>query len=143
MRICIVLIVALLILLACQKQPEQGGGQETSVDITHEPYSGFQQDRADLRDTYLIEKQNIRASTGRAGAAATRIFSRITFIGMSKNEVLRLLGDPKTISDYGEKRGKGADDPLVYRFDSGWGGNQWTVLFQNGAVTGVKHTGLD
>ena len=142
MRMGTVLIVALLI-FACQKQPEQSGVQETTVDITDEPYKGFQQDRADLRDTYLIEKQNIHASSGKAGAAANRIFSRITFLGMPKNEVLRLLGDPETISDYGQKKGQRADDPLVYRFDSGWGGNQWTVLFRNGMVTEVKHFGID
>lgn len=143
MRIGIVLIVALMIFSACQKQPQQGGVQETAVDMKDEPYSGFQQDRADLRDTYLIEKQNIHASSGKAGAAANRIFSRITFTGMSKNEVLGLLGDPETISDYGEKKGQGVDDPLVYRFDSGWDGNQWTILFRNGIVTEVKHIGID
>ena len=91
MRIGTVLIVALLI-IACQKQPEQGGVQETTVDIKDEPYKGFQQDRADLRDTYLIEKQNINASSGKAGAAAHRIFRRITFLGKSKKEVLGTRG---------------------------------------------------
>ena len=143
MRIYIVLIITLLFISACDKSPEQKGDQETSGNVTDQPYSGFKQDRADIRDTYLFEKQNIRASSGKAAAAAERIFSRISFIGKSKEQVLRLLGDPETISDYGIKQGQGGDDPLVYRFDSGFGGNQWTILFQNGVVTKVENEGLD
>ena len=119
MRIGIGLIVTLLIFCACQNQAEQDGVREIAVDVKDELYSGFQQDRADLRDTYLIDKQNIHASSGKAGAAANRIFSRVTFTGLSKKQVLGILGDPETISDYGQKKGHGADDPLVYRFDSG------------------------
>ena len=107
------------------------------------PYDGFHQDRADLRDTYLIKKQNIQASSGKASAAAYRVFSRIAFVGMSKADVLRLLGDPETISDYGKKQGGGEDAPLVYIFDNGMDGDQWTLLFQNGIVTKVEHTGIE
>ena len=158
------LIVSLLLVAACAKSPQQSSVQETAVDVTDQPqdkfqqaqsdqesvvgitgqtYNGFQQDRADLRDTYLIEKQDIQASSGKAGTAAHRVFTRIDFVGMSKADVLRLLGDPETISDYGMKIAEGADAPLVYLFDSGFGGNQWTILFQDAVVTKVEHVGLE
>ena len=140
MRIQALLVAILLIIPACQKPTEQGT-EQTSIDST-EPYKGFQQDRADLRDTILWKEQNVRGSSDKAQAAAKRIFSQITFIGMSRDEVLRLLGDPETISDYGEEKGEGADDPLVYRFDSGDGGYQWTISFEAGTVVEVEEAGL-
>jgi len=116
---------------------------EPKQAIPDEPYKGFHQDREDIRDTYLIEKQNIRASSGKASAAASRIFKKIKFVGKSKADVLRLLGDPATISDYGQKMKEGADDPLVYRFYSWRSENQWTISFREGVVVKVKHGGID
>ena len=134
------LVAILLLIPACQKPTDQRV-EDPSVGAT-EPYEGFQQDRADLRDTILLKDQNIRGSSGKAQAAAKRIFSQITFVGMSKDQVLRLLGDPKTISDYGEEKGEGADDPLVYRFDAGDSGYQWTIFFREGTVVEVEEAGL-
>ncbi len=70
-----------------------------------------------MRETYTLpqdsEGNSIRASTPRACGAAARIFRRIDFTGMTKEQVLRLLGDPETISDYGHKAEMGDDDPLL------------------------------
>ena len=145
MRIYLSLVVSMLFIAACVISPHQASAQEIADEETDQPYEGFQQDLADLRDTYVIEGQigQIHASTGKAGAAARRIFTRITFVEMSKEAVLRLLGDPETISDYGIPMGPGVDDPLVYRVCSGRGGSQWTILFQDGAVTRVEHTGIN
>ena len=54
-----------------------------------------------------------------------------------------MLGDPVTVSDYGEKMVQGTDTPLVYRFDNGHDGDQWTIVFQNGVATEVVHMGID
>ena len=85
----------------------------------------------------------MRVAATIASSVDACIFSRISFVGMSKEEVLHFLGDPETISDYGQKRGKGPNDSLVYRFDTGTDGAQWTLQFQNGVVSNVAHLGID
>ena len=108
MRNYITIPISLLFISGCVISPQQVNINE-SFRMENQPYRGFAQDQANLRDTYLIEKQNIRTSSEKANEAAHRIFTKIRFVGMPKEEVLRLLGDPATISDYGEKVGT-ADD---------------------------------
>ena len=54
-----------------------------------------------------------------------------------------MLGDPKTVSSYGIAAQPGENTPLVYRFDSGFGGGQYTLHFTNGVVAKVEEQGLD
>jgi hypothetical protein len=108
-----------------------------------EPYEGFKTDQALLRK-HLIHKakdggKDTRASSPEACLAAKRIFSRVSFLFRTRNEVLRLLGDPATISDYSEPAGKEPASPLVYVFDSGLGGLQYTIAFdKQGTVIRVQ-----
>jgi hypothetical protein len=37
---------------------------------------------------------------------------------------------------------KGQDSPMVYRFDSGYGGWQYTLRFKEGKVTRLETAGL-
>ena len=136
------LLVSLLILTGCAKPSDQANTPAT-VEASTQLYAGLKKDRPLLRETYLIEKQNIRASSGAAQAAAHRVFTKVNFIGMTRKDVLQMVGDPETISDYGEKVGQGPDAPLVYRFDNGMDGDQWTIEFTNRIVTKVTHTMLD
>ena len=99
-----------------------------------EPYEGFRADQTLLRKQ-LIQKvsdggKDITTSSGEAIAAAQRIFSRVSFLFRSREEVLDLLGDPATISDYGRPAGKDPSSPLVYVFDTGLGGLMFTISFR-------------
>jgi hypothetical protein len=108
-----------------------------------EPYEGFKKDQALLRK-HLIHKakdggKDTKASSSEACLAAQRIFSRVAFLFRTRDEVLRLLGDPATISDYGEPAGKDPASPLVYVFDAGEGGLQYTLEFdKQGTVVRVQ-----
>jgi hypothetical protein len=106
-------------------------------------YDGYAEDLALLRKTYLLPKPPIHASSGEAIAAARRLFSKVAFAGLTRSEALSILGDPKTISDYGIAASLDPDSPLVYRFDSGWGGWQYTLQFRSGRVSKVVADGLD
>lgn len=113
--------------------------------VAGEPYPEFKQDVAVLRDTAPASTQDptIRGSSGKASAAAHRIFTQVDFVGKTKAEVLDLLGDPKTISSYGVAAEPGQNSPLVYRFDSGYGGGQYTLHFTNGVVTRLEEQSLE
>jgi hypothetical protein len=102
------------------------------------PYEGYEQDRALLRDTYRPPKSRTNASSVKAIQAAHRLFTKLTFVGLTRERVLAILGDPKTISDYGVAALGTPDSPLTYRFDSGLGGWQFVIEFQRGVATKVK-----
>jgi len=98
-----------------------------------ELYKEFKADQALLRK-HLAHKardggKDTKASSGEACQAAQRIFSRISFLFRTRAEVLELLGDPATISDYNEPAGKDPASPLVYVFDTGFGGLKYTISF--------------
>ena len=98
-----------------------------------EPYEGFRADQALIRKHLILKvsdgAKNMTTSSGEAIAAAQRIFSRVSFLFRSREEVLDLLGDPATISDYGRPAGKDPSSPLVYIFDTGLGGMMFTISF--------------
>lgn len=114
------------------------------------PYDGFKADQALLRKQ-LIHKakdggKDTKASSGEACQAAQRIFARVSFLFRTRGEVLELLGDPATISDYNEPAGKDPTGPLVYVFDTGFGGLKYTISFgqlDRVRVTRVQVEGQD
>jgi hypothetical protein len=108
-------------------------------------YDGYEKDRAMLRHTYRLPSQTgaINASSGEAGQAASRLFSKVNFVGLSRERVLEMLGDPRTISDYGIAAGAKPDSPLTYRFDSGFGGWQYVIEFRAGIVASMKPESLN
>ena len=121
-----------------------------SCAIIHaaDPYEGYSSDRELLRSTTEIpagsdSDQNIKSSSAQATQAAHRLFSRVSFLFMSRDEVLEILGDPATISDYGIKAKAEKDSDLVYRFDSGFGGWQFTIKFRDGRVWATQADGID
>jgi hypothetical protein len=107
------------------------------------PYPEFQKDREALRSTMLLTKPPLQASSGEAIAAARRLFGKVAFEGLKRQQVLEMLGDPKTISDYGVEAPAAPDGPLTYRFDSGFGGWEFVIRFENGVVQRVDARGLD
>lgn len=107
------------------------------------PYEGFKADQALLRKQAVFESKDdakdTKASSPEACQAAQRIFARVPFLFRTKSEVLELLGDPATVSDYGEAAEKGLSSPLVYVFDTGFGGLQYTIGFDGeGRVSRVQ-----
>lgn len=112
---------------------DQPGKDKIRKKAAAEPYDGFKTDQALLRK-HLIHKgknggKDTKASSAEACEAAERIFSRIPFLYRTRDEVLALLGDPATISDYNRPAGKDPTCPLVYVFDSGFGGYRYTIRF--------------
>ena len=96
-------------------------------------YKEFKADQALLRK-HLVHKardggKDTKASSGEACQAAQRIFSRVSFLFRTRAEVLELLGDPATISDYNKPAEKDPTSPLVYVFDTGFGGLKYTIRF--------------
>jgi len=74
---------------------------------------------------------NPHASTDKAIEAASRVFNTVKLVGKSREEVVALLGDPKSSNNsvynfpfWPIRRGA-----LVYRFDCGSYGWQFNVLF--------------
>src|SRR5688572_4882295 len=82
-------------------------------------YEEFETDVALLRDTQALKQPDntiIRGSSTQAQESARHIFSRVAFLHRTRAEVLGLLGDPETVSDYGVPADEGDDQPLVYNF---------------------------
>jgi len=105
---------------------------------------GFQNDLRTMRETVRGPgSKPIHASTGQAIAAAKRVFDRFPGIGMTRSDVLDVLGDPRTISDYGVAARDEPDAPLVYKFDTGFSGMQYTIHFAAGRVVRVQAQPLE
>jgi hypothetical protein len=73
---------------------------------------------------------NPRCSTDRAINPASRVFNTVELIGKSRDEIVALLGDPKSSSDsmYNFPFWQAPKGSLVYRFDNGACGWQFNVL---------------
>ena len=114
-----------------------------SLLYAEETYKGYSVDRDLLRDTIEIaiaapSEKKIKASSEKAIQAAQRLFSNVSFLFKKRSEVIEILGDPATLSDYGIKNQAKEDSDLVYLFDSGFGGAQYTLKFRNGGVWAVS-----
>ena len=125
-----------------------GCGSEKAAEepvAEREFYEGFEQDLQAFRQTQNAAPPGEpprMVPTGEAVGAATRVFERVDLVGMTKDEVLELLGDPATISGYGIPAEPGPDEPLIYRFDCGFGGVQYTLPFEDGKVVSVEEFGI-
>jgi hypothetical protein len=106
-------------------------------------YEGYERDRVLIRSTYRLSAPVLNASSGEAIQAAHRIFKNVRLVGLSRAQVLAILGDPKTISGYGVAADAAADSPLTYRFDSGFGGWEYVIRFAKGVVTQIDQKGLN
>lgn len=136
----VTILFAALLLAGCQ-------GTVSPRAVMTEPYDGFMQDLAMLRDTASVSANDpdsrFRGSSSKAIAAARRVFTQGNLLRKTKEKVLALLGDPKTISTYGVAAKPGKDSPLVYRFDSGYGGWVYTLHLVNGTVTRIEEQGMN
>jgi hypothetical protein len=75
---------------------------------------------------------------GCSGEGGHHVFEPVPFLFKTRKEVLKLLGDPAIISDYGQRTWTDSDGPLVYRFEAGYGRWQYTIGFLGGKVDRVQ-----
>jgi hypothetical protein len=87
-----------------------------------------------------------RVSTNDAIHAARRVFGTVQLVGLTQNEVIALLGDPRTTGIRMHSTpwyGAGLRD-LVYRFDNGAYGWQFNIKFDwKGKVCRVQCLGIE
>ena len=84
---------------------------------------------------------NPRSSTARAINAASRVFNTVELLGKTRDQVVTLLGDPKSSSDsiYNFPFWPTPKGAMVYRFDSGACGWQFNIeLDAEGKVSKVE-----
>lgn len=104
--------------------------------------SGLEKDLALLRNTYALPKPQLKDSWFQVCEAAGRVFANFDFTGMTRQEVIGVLGDPRTVSgDYGG--GPNPDDPMQYTFDTGYGGMEYVLHFSKGRVVRLEPLGLE
>jgi hypothetical protein len=87
-----------------------------------------------------------RASSERAIEAAHRVFTTVPLVGLSRQEIIQLLGDPRKSSDsiYNFPFYPAARSQLVYRFDTGSGGWQFNFTFdRRDCVSKVNPLGIE
>jgi hypothetical protein len=147
-RISIILVGAAFLVgeIAGSAQDKTGGNIAARKEMA-EPYEGFKSDQALLRK-HIIHKgrdggKDTTASSAKAIDAAQRIFSRVSFLFRSREEVLNLLGDPATVSDYGQPAGTDPSSPLVYVFDTGLWGLKFTISFNKHGPPRVEQVHVD
>jgi len=120
---------------------------EASAPWTHEGvefYPGFAADLRTMRQTQRgIDGGSSPWSTGEAIAAAQRIFAHFPEVGVSRRRVLEVLGEPNRIGIHGVETGDDRDAPLVYCFDTGFGGIQFTIHFENDRVSRIEPQPLE
>jgi len=135
----LVILFGSLVLACCTAV---GAEDRTKAPDEYPLYKGFATDQALLRKTMrLPQKPVVNASSPEACHAAQRIFKRIPFLFRTRAEVLKLLGDPATVSDYGQPAK--ASSSLVYIFDTGFGGLQYTLTFDRLDVERVIQIRVD
>jgi hypothetical protein len=104
-------------------------------------------------ETYLLRGNagpdagpNPHGSSDRAVNAASRVFNTVNLSGMTREEVIKTLGDPAKASNsiynfpfYPVRKGN-----LVYRFDNGSSGWQFDIEFDEaGKVRNVTRLGIE
>jgi hypothetical protein len=109
-----------------------------------QPYEAFDADVQLLRQVQIVKTATgeLRASSFAAVDSAQRVFSRVAFLHRSRREVLDMLGDPRTISDYGVAAADDPSAPLIYVFDTGWGGLKYTLKFHQGMCVALQADGM-
>jgi hypothetical protein len=97
-------------------------------------------------DLKLMWQTEDRRSINKAILTAHRVFGTVQLIGLTRDEVIALLGDPRTtdtpqhnIPWYPAGRRE-----LVYRFDNGFSGSQFNIKFDwKGKVRRVERLGIE
>jgi hypothetical protein len=81
-----------------------------------------------------------RASTPEAIEAASRVFNTVELVGLTPDEVVGRLGDPRAASDsiYNFPFWPPPDGAMVYRFDTGAYGWQFNVVIEDDRVAWVE-----
>lgn len=101
--------------------------------------------RADIQ--LMRERVSVPGGTGavyaseRAIAAAQRVFATLPLTGLTRQDVIAVLGEPheSIVPSGSPSRGQ-----LTYRFDGGYGGWEYLLtLDEHGRITKVTRNGID
>jgi hypothetical protein len=103
------------------------------------PYPGHAEDRRLIGRRIEYEGPEYNHAAPEAIRAGGRLFSNVKFVGKTKQEVFDVLGEGR----HATRRDKNAEGALVYRFDTGFGGTEYRLLFKDGRVHSVKVNGLE
>lgn len=91
-----------------------------------------------LRITRAREPGAVAGSVSdKTAAAAKEVFSRISFLHKASKEVVALLGTP------GERKTDASVEILVYRYDTGFGGWEYSLSFRGDRVFKIEARGID
>jgi hypothetical protein len=101
-------------------------------------YEGFTKDKELLFDTHFIEDQQLIVSSKKAFKAANRIFTQIDFVGLSKEDVIDLLGAPEKMNSFAEAADEVAENTLVYVLHDGAKEERWVFELEHDLVTGLQ-----
>lgn len=114
------------------------------ADLFERPIKRSANLEADLKLMWVTSGQ---ASTTEAVRAANRVFATVELGGLSRSEVMALLGAPRTSSDSRYSVGcyPSCRRDLVYCFNNGYGGgSQYNVKFDwRGKVRRVQFRGIE
>lgn len=108
--------------------------------------SNLSRDIKRMWETERLWNSSLGGSSNRAILAASRVFNSVSLLGLTRNDVLTKLGDPATASDscYANCTAPAPPGSLVYRFDNGAWGWQFTVIFDdNSRVSRVDRLGIE
>jgi hypothetical protein len=108
-------------------------------------YDGFSAHKKLLRDTKTEQAGSVTiiSSTDKAIEASKKIFEQVSFLFMTKDEVYEILGDPKSISDYGIPFDANSSSTIIYKFFTGFDGLEYHLELANDSVRSVSVSTLD
>ncbi len=129
-------VIVMIFIVACTA----AAGEKKTNSESFTLYNGFKADQALLRKK--PRDKTLKGSSPEACQAALRIFQRVSFLFKTRDDVLKLLGGPTTLP-YGEMAGSDPKSPLVYVFDTGLGGLQYTISFDQFDKVRVSQVHVD
>ncbi|MCM8530734.1 MAG: hypothetical protein NE330_06185 [Lentisphaeraceae bacterium] len=97
-------------------------------------YRGFTNDLEALRKTFKFTGDKTTYSAKGVHEVAFRVFSKVDFVGMPKEKVLMLLGNPASLNAHALVAEKELNSPLVYFFVDGETSSSWILTFTDGKV---------
>ncbi|MCP4347820.1 MAG: hypothetical protein GY795_20145 [Desulfobacterales bacterium] len=103
---------------------------DTSLEDPEKKSSDLKADKRLMWETVPLRRNEGMASSRGAVWAASRVFNSLELIGLSEQEVIKEIGDPKTSSDsiYNFPFWQVPGNSIVYRFDTGSYGWQFNLI---------------
>ncbi len=107
-------------------------------DSESDPLNAYPEVKRDLeliKNRWQKNQLGQHVCTSEANLAGHRVFSGVSFQGMTRNEVIQLLGKPA--------KSDGPDSPMEYLFDTGYGGWLYSLHLKHERVERIEKQGLE